>query len=43
MTKKYLNVITQQQIIVYPWTSENIKTEIKNNPQKYMELFEESA
>jgi len=41
MTRKYLNVITGQQIIVYPWTSEHIKVNIADNPEKYLELFEE--
>jgi len=40
MTKKYINVLTGQEIIVYPWTSEEIKVKVKNDPD-FMEMFEE--
>lgn len=41
LTKKYLNVITNQEIIVYPWTAEHIRIKIENDPN-CLELFEGS-
>jgi len=38
---KYLDVITGKEVIVYPWSNQ-IKKLIKNNPERFLELFEES-
>jgi len=38
---KYLDVITGEEITIYPWSSHIKKAVIKNNPDRYHELFEE--
>ncbi len=38
---KYLDVATGKEISVYPWSSHIKKETIKNNPERYHELFEE--
>lgn len=40
LTKKYLNVITGQEIIVYPWSSKDIKVKVEG--KEFIQLFEES-
>ena len=37
---KYLDVVTNKEVIVYPWNS-NLKKLVKNNPDRYLEMFEE--
>lgn len=39
ITKKYMNVITGEEIVVYPWTSKDIK--IKVEGKDYIQMFEE--
>jgi len=37
---KYLDVLLKKEVKVYPW-SNNLKKSIKENPNRYIELFEE--
>lgn len=39
LTKKYKNMITGDEVIVYPWSSKEIK--IKVEGKDYLQLFEE--
>lgn len=39
LAKKYKNVITGEEIIVYPWTSKDIKVKVEG--KEYTQLFEE--
>jgi len=41
MTRKYINVLTGQDIVVYPWSSKKTKDKVSDN-SVYMELFEET-
>jgi len=40
ITKKYINKVTGQEIIVYPWSSKETKLKVEHG--EWYQLFEES-